>query len=98
MKKIEQLVLNVKLSIKASLVIFLIFISCSAPSNNNECNDCGGGMIDGYLYKKVTLDDITASLIEIEPSIIIDQCIRYKMDEVEFMEASIVDECCCTIY
>ena len=98
MKKIEQSVLNVKLSIKTSLVIFLFFISCSAPSNNNECNDCGGGMIDGYLYKKVTLDDITASLIEIEPSIIIDQCIRYKMDEVEFMEASIVDECCCAIY
>ena len=98
MKKIAQSVLNKKLYIKKSLFIFLFFISCSAPSNNNDCNDCGEGMIDGYLYKKVTLDDITASLLEIEPSIIIDQCIRYKTDGDEFIDASIVDECCCTIY
>lgn len=98
MKKIGKLVLNLRISINRYLVILCFFIACNAPSNNTECNDCGGGIIDGYLYKKVTLEDITTSLIDIEPSINIDQCIRYKMDGIDFTEATIVDDCCCTIY
>jgi len=98
MKKIGKLVLNLRISINRYLVILCFFIACNAPSNNAECNDCGGGIIDGYLYKKVTLEDITTSLIDIEPSINIDQCIRYKMDGIDFTEATIVDDCCCTIY
>ena len=98
MKKIEKLVLNIKISIKI-IMVFCIFIGCNTSSSNNpECNDCGGGLIDGYLYKKVTIDDITSSLLEIDPSINIDECIRYKMDGIDFTEVETVDDCCCTIF
>ncbi len=98
MKKIEKLVLNIKISITI-IMVFFFFIGCNTSSSNNpECNDCGGGLIDGYLYKKVVMDDITSSLLEIDPSISIDECIRYKMDGMDFTEVETVDDCCCTIF
>lgn len=98
MKKIEKLVLNIKISITI-IMVFFFFIGCNTSSSNNpECNDCGGGFIDGYQYKKVTIDDITSSLLEIDSSISIDECIRYKMDDIDFIEVETVDDCCCTIF
>ena len=97
MRKIEILVPNIKTLIKI-ILLFCFFIGCGTSSNNPECNDCGGGLVDGYLYKKVTMDDITSSLLDIDPSFSMDECIRYKMDGIDFSEAETVDDCCCTIY
>jgi|TARA_B100002019_G_scaffold81307_1_gene70208 hypothetical protein len=55
-------------------------------------------LVDGYLYKNVMVEDITTSLLEIDSSIGLDQCIRYKTDGTDFTDAIVVDDCCCTIY
>ena len=82
------------------LYIFLSFIliGCGTATNNSECGDCGEGLVDGYLYKNVMVEDITTSLLEIDSSIGLDQCIRYKTDGTDFTDAIVVDDCCCTIY
>ncbi len=83
------------------LLIFIIplstFFSCESETTNSECNDCGGGLLNGFLYKEVTLEDV-GNLMEINLSANVGQCIRFKMDGIEFSEAEIVDDCCCTIY
>ena len=80
-----------------NLFIFLMFFLNGCSSNENDCNDCGGGLIDGYLYKEVTIEDV-AGLAEINVSVNIGKCIRFKMDGSEFSEAVIVNDCCCSIY
>ena len=52
---------------------------------------------NGFLYKEVSLEDV-ANLTEIGLSVNIGQCIRFKMDGTEFLDAMIVDECCCSLY
>ena len=97
MKRIEKLVPNIKISIKL-IMVFFFFIGCSTSSSNNtECNDCGGGLLDGYFYKEVSIDDIS-NLAEINVNVEIGQCIRFKMIESEFSNAEIVDDCCCVQY
>ena len=78
------------------LVSFLL-LNCETSTNNPDCNECGGGLLDGYLYKEVTIEDV-AGLAEINVSVNIGKCIRFKMDGSEFSEAVIVDDCCCSIY
>ena len=82
------------------LYIFLSFtlIGCGTATNNSECGDCGEGLVDGYLYKNVMVEDITTSLLEIDSSIGLDECIRYKTDGTDFTDATVVDDCCCSIY
>ena len=82
------------------LYIFLSFIliGCGTATNNSECGDCGEGLVDGYLYKNVMVEDITTSLLEIDSSIGLDECIRYKTDGTDFTYATVVDDCCCSIY
>ena len=98
MKKIERLVLNPKKF--NSLYLFLLFVltGCNNTTNNAQCIDCGEGLVDGYLYKNVMIEDITTGLLEINSSIGLDQCIRYKTDGTDFTDAIVVDDCCCTIY
>ena len=98
MKKTEKL--DHKAKIPTSLYLFLIFIliGCGTATNNSECADCGEGLVDGYLYKNVMVEDITTSLLEIDSSIGLDQCIRYKTDGTDFTDAIVVNDCCCTIY
>ena len=81
------------------VLIFLscFLLSCNAGASDSECNDCGGGLLDGYLYKEVTVEDV-ASLAEIDVSANIGKCIRFKMDGTEFSEATVVDDCCCIEY
>jgi len=81
------------------VLIFLscFLLSCDAGTGDSDCTDCGGGLLDGYLYKEVTVEDL-ASLAEIEPSVNIGKCIRFKMDGTEFSEATVVDDCCCIEY
>mgnify|MGYP004382196877 CR=1 FL=1 len=74
-----------------------IFLSICGPAcseGNSDCTDCGGGLIDGYLYKEVTVNDI-GSLAEIDISAEVGSCIRFKMDGSDFDNAAIVDDCCC---
>lgn len=80
-------------------LIFLscFLLSCDAGAGDSECTDCGGGLLDGYLYKEVTVEDV-ASLAEIDVSTNVGKCIRFKMDGTEFSEAIIVDDCCCIEY
>ena len=81
------------------VLIFLscFLLSCNAGAGDSECTDCGGGLLDGYLYKEVTVEDV-ASLAEIDVSTNVGKCIRFKMDGTEFSEATVVDDCCCIEY
>ena len=81
------------------VLIFLSYflLSCNAGTGDSECTDCGGGILDGYLYKEVTVEDV-AGLAEIDVSANVGKCIRFKMDGTEFSEATVVDDCCCIEY
>ena len=81
------------------VLIFLscFLLSCNSGAGDSECTDCGGGLLDGYLYKEVTVEDV-ASLAEIDVSANVGKCIRFKMDGTEFSEATVVDDCCCIEY
>ncbi len=74
------------------LICIIFLIQCS--NNENDCDDCGGGLLDGYLYKEVTIEDI-AELAEINVSAEIGKCIRFKLEENQFSDAKIVEDCCC---
>ena len=80
-------------------LIFLscFLLSCDAGSGDSECADCGGGLLDGYLYKEVTFTDI-AGLAEIDVAVGVGKCIRFKMDGTDFSDAALVDDCCCVEY
>ena len=84
-----------------NLVLILLscfLLSCVAGEGDSDCTDCGGGLLDGYLYKEVTVEDV-AGLAEIDVSgVTVGKCIRFKMDETEFSEATVVDDCCCIKY
>ena len=77
------------------LITFYCLISCSMSSENIECNNCNDEIINDYLFKKVTLDDLITNLLEVNPSISIDQCIKYKIIDNDYENAIIVDDCCC---
>ena len=98
MKKIERLDLKAKRLTSLYLFLFFILIGCSTTTSNSQCTDCGEGLVDGYLYKNVVVEDITTSLLEIDSSIGLDECIRYKTDGTDFIDAIAVDDCCCSIY
>ena len=36
-------------------MLFLVLITCQ---DNPDCSDCGGDLLDGYLFKKVTQEDL----------------------------------------
>ena len=61
------------------------------------CTNCGGGLLDGYLYKEVTFADI-AGLAEIDVAIDVGKCIRFKLDGTDFSDVALVDDCCCVEY
>jgi len=81
----------------ALIFISCFLLSCDAGAGDSECTECGGGLLDGYLYKEVTVEDV-ASLAEIDVSANVGKCIRFKMDGTEFSEATVVDDCCCIEY
>ena len=77
--------------------IFLLFflIGCGGSNSDSSCTECGGGLLDGYLYKEVIFGDDFTSLGNIDVYPNIGDCIRYKTDEDEFSEVEVVDYCCC---
>ena len=59
-----------------SIFIFLIVLGLwNCAENNADCADCGGGLLEGYLYKEVTLEDV-GKLAEIAVITELGACIR----------------------
>ena len=72
-------------------------MNCDSKTNNVDCLDCGDGLLDGYLYRQVTLPDI-GKLNEIAINTEIGNCIRFKMDGEDFDSAEVVEDCCCNLF
>ena len=77
--------------------ILFYFMNCASETSNLDCIDCGDGLLDGYLYKEVTISDIT-KLNEIAITTEIGNCIRFKMDGENFDSAEVVKDCCCNLF
>ena len=82
------------------LIILSLFLMVTCEENP-ECASCGGDLLDGFLFKEVTQDDL-ADIGNIE-GINIGICIRYQLtglNEEEFIleTIAIVDDCCCEQY
>ena len=77
-------------------MVILYFLSCS-NKNENSCNDCGGSLDEGYLFKTVEVNDI-ADLTTIGVTAELGTCISFKMDTENqtFSEATVVPDCCCS--
>ena len=75
----------------------MLAISCTGINKNNSCTECGGGLVDGFLYKEVIIEDMIG-LAEIDIITYIGKCILFKLDGSDFSEAEIVDDCCCIQY
>jgi hypothetical protein len=82
-----------------SIFLLIFLINCGGSNSDSSCTECGGGLLDGYLYKEVTFTDI-AGLAEIDVIVDVEvgKCIRFKMDGTDFSEAALVDDCCCVEY
>ena len=80
-------------------VYFILFyyLNCASETSNMDCFNCGDGLLDGYLYKEVILQDIT-KLNEIAITTEIGNCIRFKMDGENFDSAEVVEDCCCNLF
>jgi|TARA_B100000035_G_C20777826_1_gene455537 hypothetical protein len=70
-------------------------ITFPACEKEEGCDDCGGTILDGYLFNEVTTEDLTA--LGAFDNIEVGACIRYKLDGVEYVPGTVkvVDDCCC---
>lgn len=76
-------------------MLFLVLITCQ---DNPDCSDCGGNLLDGFLFKKVTQEDL-ADIGSID-GVNIGICIRYQLtglteNDFDLDTIEIVDDCCC---
>ena len=76
-------------------ILFLALITCQ---DNPDCSDCGGSLLDGYLFKKVTQDDLTD--IGSIDGVNIGICIRYQLSglaegDFDLETIEVVEDCCC---
>ena len=86
--------MRIFLTIVLTLSLFLL-VNCE---DNPECVSCGGGLLEGFLFKNVTQDDLV-EIGNIE-GINIGICIRYQLlgltdEEFDLETIAIVDDCCC---
>jgi len=86
--------MRILLTIILTLSLFLL-VTCE---DNPECASCGGGLLEGFLFKKVTQDDL-AEIGNIE-GMNIGICIRYQLlgltdEEFDLETIAFVDDCCC---
>ena len=86
--------MRIFLTIILTLSLFLL-VNCE---DNPECVSCGGGLLEGFFFKKVTQDDL-AEIGNIE-GMNIGICIRYQLlgltdEEFDLETITIVDDCCC---
>ncbi len=75
-----------------SLCIMIAFTACEKEEG---CDECGGSILDGYLFNEVTTEDLSV-IGEVE-DIEVGACIRYTLDGAEFdlETVKVVDDCCC---
>ena len=80
-------------------VYFILFyyLNCASETSNMDCLNCDDGLLDGYLYREVTLQDII-KLNEIAITTEIGNCIRFKMNDEDFESAEVVEDCCCNLF
>ena len=76
-------------------MLFLVLITCQ---DNPDCSDCGGDLLDGYLFKKVTQEDL-ADIGSID-GVNIGICIRYQLSglaegDFDLETIEVVEDCCC---
>jgi len=86
--------MRIFLTIIITLSLFFL-VTCE---DNPECASCGGGLLEGFLFKKVAQDDL-AEIGNIE-GMNIGICIRYQLlgltdEEFDLETIAIVDDCCC---
>jgi len=86
--------MRIFLTIILTLSLFFLVTCEDSP----ECASCGGGLLEGFLFKKVTQDDL-AEIGNIE-GMNIGICIRYQLlgltdEEFDLETIAIVDDCCC---
>ena len=86
--------MRIFLTIILTLSLFLL-VNCE---DSPECVSCGGGLLEGFLFKNVTQDDLV-EIGNIE-GINIGICIRYQLlgltdEEFDLETIAIVDDCCC---
>ncbi len=81
--------------IKSLVMLILLLIGCSDKDN---CNDCGGSIIEGFIFMNVTADDLAQNdglaLLE---GVDVGVCIRVKISgaELDLNTVKAVDDCCC---
>jgi hypothetical protein len=75
------------------LISFLAMLVFPACEKEEGCDDCGGTILDGYLFNEVTTEDL--SMIGDVEDIEVGACIRYKLDGAVFDAVKVVDDCCC---
>ena len=81
-----------------TIILTLSFFMMVTCEDNPECASCGGGLLDGFLFKEVTQDDL-AEIGNIE-EMNIGICIRYQLlglteEEFDLETIAIVNDCCC---
>ena len=81
-----------------TIILTLSFFMMVTCEDNPECASCGGGLLDGFLFKEVTPDDL-AEIGNIE-GMNIGICIRYQLlglteEEFDLETIAIVNDCCC---
>ena len=76
----------------SSFLTMLVFLACEKEEG---CDDCGGTILDGYLFNEVTTEDL--SVLGTVEDIEVGVCIRYKLDGTDFdlETVLVVDDCCC---
>ena len=84
-----------KVCIGFAFILLLALVTCQ---DNSECSDCGGDLLDGFLFKKVTQEDL-ADIGSID-GVNIDVCIRYQLSSLtdgdfDLESIEVVDDCCC---
>ena len=77
--------------------ILFFFFSCYSSVDNTDCMDCGGGLLNDFLYKEVVLTDIS-KLNDIGIATNIGNCIRFKMIDDDFDVVEVVENCCCNLF
>lgn len=89
------------MKIKTGAVLLVLALALAETGcQRDECEDCGPGIEEGYLYKRVTQEDL-AELAGIE-GISLDVCITFQVLDIDTGEMDtetvmVVEDCCCDI-
>ncbi|MFQ6616664.1 MAG: hypothetical protein ACE5HZ_07875 [Fidelibacterota bacterium] len=84
----------------ATILLSLVILVIGGGCDGDECEDCGPGVEEGYLFKRVTEDDL-AVLAGIE-GVSVDVCVTYQVldiatGEMDTETVQVVEDCCCDL-